>query len=66
MGTPTCEVGQIVKELDPTRPVTAGCIEPAPYTLHTRAGELDIIGYNYHESDYAKVPVNFSRKTVHS
>ena len=58
----TRKLARIVKELDPTRPVTAGCNEPAPYNNLFRAGELDIIGYNYHESDYAKVPVNFPGK----
>ena len=55
----TQKLADIVKELDPTRPVTAGCNEPAPHNNLFRAEALDIIGYNYHEKDYLKVPVNF-------
>ena len=40
---------EIVKELDPTRPVTAGCNEPAPHNNLFRAGAMDIIGFNCHE-----------------
>ncbi|HBG54564.1 MAG TPA: glycoside hydrolase family 2, partial [Rikenellaceae bacterium] len=52
----------MVKELDPTRPVTAGCNEPGVYNNLFRAEVLDIIGFNYHESDYPQVPVNFPGK----
>ncbi len=55
----TQRLAQIVKELDPTRPVTAGCNEPAPYNNVFRAEVLDIIGFNYHEGDYPQVPDNY-------
>ncbi len=58
----TRKLATMVKELDPTRPVTAGCNEPGVYNNLFRAGVLDIIGYNYHEGDYPQVPVNFPGK----
>ncbi|MDD4920026.1 MAG: glycoside hydrolase family 2 TIM barrel-domain containing protein [Bacteroidales bacterium] len=58
----TRKLAIMVKELDPTRPVTAGCNEPGVYNNLFRAEVLDIIGFNYHESDYPQVPVNFSGK----
>lgn len=55
----TKKLVEIVKELDPTRPVTAGCNEPAPHNNLFRAGAMDIIGFNYHEKDYINVPRHF-------
>ena len=49
----------IIKDLDPTRPVTAGCNEPDPANHLFKSGAIDIIGYNYHNSDVADVPKNF-------
>lgn len=45
----------IVKEYDPTRPVTAGCNETRPINNLLRSGALDIVGFNYHETDYDNV-----------
>lgn len=58
----TRKLAGIVKELDPTRPVTAGCNEPGPYNNLFKAGTLDIIGFNYHENDYGNVPVHYPGK----
>lgn len=55
----TRRLAEIVKELDPTRPITAGCDEPAPYNNVFRAEALDIIGFNYHEGNYREVPENY-------
>lgn len=51
-----------VKELDNTRPVTAGCNEPNPNNHLFRSGALDIIGFNYHDNWFAGVPENFPGK----
>lgn len=48
-----------IRALDPTRPITAGCNEPAPRNHLFRSGALDIIGYNYHERNALDVPANF-------
>lgn len=53
---------EIVKSLDTTRPVTAGCNEPRTYNHLFKSGALDIIGFNYHLPDYGKVRKNFSGK----
>ncbi len=52
----------IVKSLDPTRPVTSGCNEPNPDNHLFRSGAIDIIGYNYHETWFESVPENFPGK----
>ncbi len=52
----------IVHELDPTRPVTSGNNEPSPDNHLFKAGTIDIIGYNYHNDDFASVPTNFPGK----
>ena len=46
----------MVRELDATRPVTAGCNEPNPNNHLFRSGALDIIGFNYHDDWFAGVP----------
>ena len=55
----TAKLADIVREIDPTRPVTAGCNEPNPGNHLFRSGALDIIGYNYHNQDALNVPKNF-------
>lgn len=52
----------IVKRLDSTRPVTAGCNEPEPGNHLFRSGALDIIGFNYHHQWIKDVPRNFPGK----
>ena len=52
----------IIKQLDPTRPVTAGCNEPSPENLLFKSNALDLIGYNYHIKDIKDVPKNFPGK----
>ena len=58
----TRKLVDMVRELDPTRPVTAGCNEPNPGNHLFRSGALDIIGYNYHNQNVADVPKNFPGK----
>lgn len=52
----------IVKRLDPTRPVTAGCNEPSPRNHLFRSNALDIVGFNYHHQWVKDVPKNFPGK----
>ena len=55
----TRKLADIVKGLDPTRPITAGCNEPSPNNHLFLSGALDIIGYNYHNQNVPDVPKNF-------
>lgn len=58
----TQHLANIVKGLDPTRPVTAGCNEPSPDNHLFKSGALDIIGFNYHHQWVKDVPKNFPGK----
>ena len=58
----TRKLADMVRELDPTRPVTAGNNEPSPGNHLFRSGALDIIGYNYHDEWFKDVPANFPGK----
>jgi beta-galactosidase len=58
----TRKLADMVKALDPTRPVTAGCNEPNPNNHLFRSGALDIIGFNYHDDWFAGIPENFPGK----
>ncbi len=52
----------LVHQLDPTRPVTAGCNEPKPNNQLFLSGALDIIGYNYQNYCLPDVPKQFPGK----
>ena len=58
----TARLTEIIKELDPTRPVTAGCNEPSPGNHLFRSGAIDVIGYNYHNQNVPSVPRLFPGK----
>lgn len=58
----TKKLADMVRKLDATRPVTAGCNEPNPNNHLFRSGALDIIGFNYHDDWFAGVPENFPGK----
>lgn len=58
----TKKLADMTRQLDPTRPVTAGCNEPNPGNHLFRSGALDIIGYNYHNENFKDVPANFPGK----
>lgn len=58
----TEKLADIVRSLDDSRPVTAGCNEPSPWNHLFHSGALDIIGYNYHNQNIASVPENFPGK----
>ena len=53
------ELVALVRELDPTRPVTSGCNDPRPHNYIIRSGILDLIGYNYHHQDFEAFPKTF-------
>ena len=48
------KLAQIVRSIDPTRPVTSGNNETEPSNLIFRSGEMDIIGFNYHEYNWGE------------
>jgi len=58
----TIKLADMVRALDPSRPITAGCNEPDPGNHLFRSGALDIIGYNYHDDWFARVPQWFPGK----
>lgn len=58
----TKKLADMVKALDSTRPVTAGCNEPNPNNHLFRSGALDLIGFNYHDDWFAGVPEKFPGK----
>ena len=58
----TIHLADIVRSLDKSRPITAGCNEPSPDNHLFKSGALDIIGFNYHEQYIKDVPKNFPGK----
>ncbi len=48
------ELVSLIKALDRTRPVTANCNSDDTLNPVLRADALDIIGYSYHQDDYAQ------------
>lgn len=56
----TKELVSIVKNLDPTRPVTTALTETfAEKNFITKANALDVLGFNYKDYDYAELPDRF-------
>jgi len=53
------ELADIVKALDPTRPVTSALNDPQPNNKIHQSGALDLVGFNYHHQDFAAFPKNF-------
>ena len=58
----TIRLADIVREMDPSRPITAGCNETGKWNHLFRSGALDVIGFNYHNQDVLKVPQNYPGK----
>lgn len=58
----TQKLAQIVRGLDPARPITAGSNEANPNNHLFRSNALDIIGYNYQDNWFLDVPRNFPGK----
>lgn len=61
MGTTiTKELVDIVKQLDPTRPVISALTETfSEKNFITKANALDVLGFNYKDYDYAELPKRF-------
>ena len=52
-------LSDIVRRLDTTRPITAGCNEPSPQNHLFRGKAIDVVGFNYHHEWIKDVPKNF-------
>ena len=48
------ELARIVHSLDNTRPITAANNNPDTSNKIIKSGAIDLVGYNYHEGEYAK------------
>ena len=59
------ELVSFIKNLDRTRPVTANCNSSDTLNPVLRADTLDIIGYSYHQDEYAQFRQIASRQTAH-
>jgi beta-galactosidase len=59
----TTKLVDIVKSLDPTRPVTAGNNHASPDNSLIASGALDLIGYNYKHEIYADFHKTFPGKS---
>jgi len=55
-------LADIVRRNDPSRLITAGCNETSPSNHLFKSGAIDVIGFNYHTKQVAKVPENFPGK----
>jgi beta-galactosidase len=56
----TKELAGIVKQLDPTRPVISALTETLPEkNFITKAGAVDVLGFNYKDYDYLYLPQRF-------
>ena len=58
----TAKLANIVKELDPTRPLTAGSNEVNPWNNLFKSDALDLYGFNYHHENFADFPENYPGK----
>lgn len=57
------ELSRLVRDLDGTRPITAGLNDPQPHNYVIRSGALDLIGYNYNNERFARFSEDFPGKT---
>jgi beta-galactosidase len=53
------ELASIVRNLDPTRPITSGCNFPDPANNIIKSGALDLVGYNYQQDHFGEFPEQF-------
>jgi len=52
----------ITKDVDPTRPVSAACNGTGDNNPLFKAEAMDLIGFNYHEGEFAKITDRFPTK----
>ena len=62
----TRHLADIVKSVDPTRPVSAACNGTDDKNPLFQSGALDLIGFNYHEKEYSGVLSHFPTKPFYS
>jgi len=53
------ELADIVKELDTTRPITSALNDPKPTNKIYQSGALDLVGFNYHQQNFADFQKTF-------
>lgn len=58
----TKELVDITKSVDPTRPVSAACNNTNDNNPLFQSGAMDLIGFNYHEGEYADVTKRYPTK----
>jgi beta-galactosidase len=59
------ELATIVKNLDPTRPVTSALTENDPQkNFIYQSGALDILGFNYKHEAYPELPLRFPGQSI--
>jgi beta-galactosidase len=58
----TKELAAIVRDLDTTRHIVTGNNWPHPENALLKAGEMDLIGYNYKHREFEEFPERFSGK----
>ncbi len=56
------ELAGIIHSLDKTRPITTANNEPGISNKIIQSGAIDLIGYNYHEADYAAFHTRYPGK----
>ncbi|TWI99427.1 beta-galactosidase [Mucilaginibacter frigoritolerans] len=56
------ELAGIVHSLDTTRPITTANDRPDTSNKIIKSGAIDLVGYNYHEFDYAKFHARYPGK----
>ena len=56
------ELAGIIRGIDPTRPITAGCNNQETVNPVIRSGALDLIGYNYAHEKFEGFPERFPGK----
>ena len=62
----TKHLADIVKSVDPTRPVSAACNGTDDNNPLFLSGALDLIGFNYHEKEYSGITSRYPTKPFYS
>jgi len=55
----TKELVGLIKNLDNTRPVISNLNDPQPKNFLYKSGALDLVGFSYHQKDFAAFPDSF-------